>query len=80
MSQKINLIIKQALATFKNVDKTVLNSNLEKLKTLVRNFFLLISKLMSVLVKAGICTWCNNLSGRILKILENVMNLIVRLW
>lgn len=55
MSQKINLIIKQALATFKNVDKTVLNSNLEKLKTLVRKFFLLISKLMSVLVKAGIC-------------------------
>ena len=55
MSQKINLIIKQALATFKNVDKTVLNSNLEKLKTLVRKIFLLISKLMSVLVKAGIC-------------------------
>ena len=55
MSQKINLIIKQALATFKNVDKTVLNSNLEKLKTLVRKFILLISKLMSVLVKAGIC-------------------------
>ena len=55
MSQKINLIIKQALATFKNVDKTVLNSNLEKLKTLVRKILLLISKLMSVLVKAGIC-------------------------
>ena len=52
MSQKINLIIKQALATFKNVDKTVLNSNLEKLKTLVSENDLLFSKQISVQVKA----------------------------
>ena len=48
MSQKINLIIKQALATFKNVDKTVLNSNLEKLKVLVSENDLLFSKQISV--------------------------------